>query len=280
MMASMPKGLTAATGMDALTHAIEGYITKGALRPSLICSIWKAIELIARVAARCGAKRPPKAARAWRWASISPAWASPTWVWASCTRMAHGLSALYDTPHGVACAILLPVGLEYNKTVAGERYRAVGKAMGVTGIDEMNDVEAARRDHRRREAAVRRRGHSREPEGHPEGRGHSVLGGVRVCGCVPPRQSPRHQCGRDRGAVQEPAVRVSRKRLWPLPRGFATFADQRSSKVARKRFCFAKSYTREPGRVVLYDDSPADGAGWSAKKAPAFLLGRQVLLAF
>ena len=57
--------------------------------------------------------------------------------------MAHGLSALYDTPHGVACAILLPVGLEYNKTVAGERYRAVGKAMGVKGIDEMNDVEAA-----------------------------------------------------------------------------------------------------------------------------------------
>ena len=51
--------------------------------------------------------------------------------------MAHGLSALYDTPHGVACAILLPVGLEYNKTVAGERYRAVGKAMGVKGIDEM-----------------------------------------------------------------------------------------------------------------------------------------------
>ena len=57
--------------------------------------------------------------------------------------MAHGLSALYDTPHGVACAILLPVGLEYNKSVAGERYRAVGKAMGVVGIDEMNDAAAA-----------------------------------------------------------------------------------------------------------------------------------------
>ena len=57
--------------------------------------------------------------------------------------MAHGLSALYDTPHGVACAIILPTGLEYNKSVAGERYRAVGKAMGVTGIDEMNDAEAA-----------------------------------------------------------------------------------------------------------------------------------------
>ena len=101
MMASMPKGLTAATGMDALTHAIEGYITKGH------CTISDMFHL------------------------------------EIVHSMAHGLSALYDTPHGVACAILLPVGLEYNKTVAGERYRAVGKAMGVKGIDEMNDAEAA-----------------------------------------------------------------------------------------------------------------------------------------
>ena len=56
--------------------------------------------------------------------------------------MAHGLSALYDTPHGVACAIILPTGLEYNKTVAGPRYRAIGKAMGVDGIDEMSEPEA------------------------------------------------------------------------------------------------------------------------------------------
>ena len=98
MMASMPKGLTAATGMDALTHAIEGYITKGH------CTI-SGLGIV--------------------------------------HSMAHGLSALYDTPHGVACAILLPVGLEYNKSVAGERYRAVGKAMGVKGIDEMNDAQAA-----------------------------------------------------------------------------------------------------------------------------------------
>ena len=101
MMASMPKGLTAATGMDALTHAIEGYITKGH------CTISDMFHL------------------------------------EIVHSMAHGLSALYDTPHGVACAILLPVGLEYNKSVAGERYRAVGKAMGVKGIDEMNDVQAA-----------------------------------------------------------------------------------------------------------------------------------------
>lgn len=57
--------------------------------------------------------------------------------------MAHGLSALYDTPYGVACAILLPVGLEYNKTVSGERYRAIGEAMRVEGIDKMCDAEAA-----------------------------------------------------------------------------------------------------------------------------------------
>ena len=57
--------------------------------------------------------------------------------------MAHGLSALYDTPHGVACAIILPTGLEYNKSVAGARYRAVGKAMGVEGIDAMTEAEAA-----------------------------------------------------------------------------------------------------------------------------------------
>lgn len=85
--------------------------------------------------------------------------------------MAHGLSALYDTPHGVACAIILPTGLEYNKSVAGERYRAVGKAMGVTGIDEMNDAEAA-------DATIvavtaeRRCWHPRKPAWHPEGRGH------------------------------------------------------------------------------------------------------------
>ena len=157
----------------------------------------------------------------------------------------------------------------------------LAKRAGIS-VSYLSLLERGRRDHRRREAAVRRRGHSREPEGHPEGRGHSVLGGVRVCGCVPPRQSPRHQRGRDRGAVQEPAVRVSRKRLRPLPRGFPIFADQRPSKVARKRFCFAKSYTREPGKAGLHDGSPADGVGWSArmKKAPAFLLGKQVLLAF
>jgi lactaldehyde reductase len=57
--------------------------------------------------------------------------------------MAHGLSALYDTPHGVACAIILPTGLEYNKSVAGDRYRAIGKAMGVEYIDAMNDEQAA-----------------------------------------------------------------------------------------------------------------------------------------
>ena len=119
MMSSMPKGLTAATGMDALTHAIEGYITKGHCTISDMFHL-EAIKLISENL-RGAVQNTPEGREG----------------------MAHGLSALYDAPHGVACAILLPVGLEYNKTVAGERYRAVGKAMGVKGIDEMNDAEAA-----------------------------------------------------------------------------------------------------------------------------------------
>ena len=117
MMASMPKGLTAATGMDALTHAIEGYITKGHCVISDMFHL-EAIRLISR-SLRGAVQNTPEG------------------------REAHGLSALYDTPHGVACAILLPVGLEYNKEVAGERYRAIGEAMGVMDIEKMNDAQAA-----------------------------------------------------------------------------------------------------------------------------------------
>lgn len=141
MMASMPKGLTAATGMDALTHAIEGYTTKAAWEMTDMFHL-KAIEIISR--SLRGAVANEKAGREGMALGQYIAGMGFSNVGLGIVHsMAHGLSALYDTPHGVACAIILPTGLEYNKTAAGERYRAVGKAMGVTGIDEMNDVEAA-----------------------------------------------------------------------------------------------------------------------------------------
>ena len=141
IMSSMPKGLTAATGMDALTHAIEGYTTKAAWEMTDMFHL-KAIEIISKNLR--GAVANTREGREGMALGQYIAGMGFSNVGLGIVHsMAHGLSALYDTPHGVACAILLPVGLEYNKTVAGERYRAVGKAMGVVGIDEMNDVEAA-----------------------------------------------------------------------------------------------------------------------------------------
>ena len=141
MMSSMPKGLTAATGMDALTHAIEGYITKGHCTISDMFHL-EAIKLISENL-RGAVQNTPEGREGMALGQYIAGMGFSNVGLGIVHSMAHGLSALYDTPHGVACAILLPVGLEYNKTVAGERYRAVGKAMGVKGIDEMNDVEAA-----------------------------------------------------------------------------------------------------------------------------------------
>ena len=140
MMSSMPKGLTASTGMDALTHAIEGYTTKAAWEMTDMFHL-KAIEIISK--SLRGAVANTKEGREGMALGQYIAGMGFSNVGLGIVHsMAHGLSALYDTPHGVACAIILPTGLEYNKSVAGERYRAVGKAMGVTGIDEMNDAEA------------------------------------------------------------------------------------------------------------------------------------------
>ena len=141
MMSSMPKGLTAATGMDALTHAIEGYITKGHCVISDMFHL-EAIKLISQ-SLRGAVQNTPEGREGMALGQYIAGMGFSNVGLGIVHSMAHGLSALYDTPHGVACAILLPVGLEYNKSVAGERYRAVGKAMGVMGIDEMNDVEAA-----------------------------------------------------------------------------------------------------------------------------------------
>ena len=141
MMASMPKGLTAATGMDALTHAIEGYITKGAWELSDMFHL-KAIEIIAK-SLRGAVENTPEGREGMALGQYIAGMGFSNVGLGIVHSMAHGLSALYDTPHGVACAIILPTGLEYNKPVAGKRYRAIGKAMQVPGIDSMTDEEAA-----------------------------------------------------------------------------------------------------------------------------------------
>ena len=141
MMASMPKGLTAATGMDALTHAIEGYITKGAWELSDMFHL-KAIEIIAK-SLRGAVNNTPEGREGMALGQYIAGMGFSNVGLCIVHSMAHGLSALYDTPHGVACAIILPTGLEYNKPVAGKRYRAIAQAMGVEGLDAMTDDQAA-----------------------------------------------------------------------------------------------------------------------------------------
>ena len=141
MMASMPKGLTAATGMDALTHAIEGYITKGHCAISDMFHL-EAIRLIS-ANLRDAVQNTPEGREGMALGQYIAGMGFSNVGLGIVHAMAHGLSALYDTPHGVACAILLPVGLEYNKSVSGDRYRAIGKSMCVEGIDTMSDEEAA-----------------------------------------------------------------------------------------------------------------------------------------
>ena len=135
MMATMPKGLTAATGMDALTHAIEGYITKGAWAMSDMFHI-KAIELIA--ASLRGAVNGCDAGREGMALGQYIAGMGFSNVGLGIVHsMAHPLGALYDTPHGVANAIILPTVMEYNAPETGEKYRDIAKAMGVQGVDAM-----------------------------------------------------------------------------------------------------------------------------------------------
>ena len=137
----LPQKTTSTTGMDALTHAIEGYITKGACTISDMFHL-EAIRLISENLR--GAVQNTEAGREGMALGQYIAGMGFSNVGLGIVHsMAHGLSALYDTPHGVGCAIILPTGLEYNKSVAGERYRAVGKAMGVEGIDAMTAEEAA-----------------------------------------------------------------------------------------------------------------------------------------
>ena len=140
MMRSMPKGLTAATGMDALTHAIEGYITKGHCTISDMFHL-EAIRLISKHL-RGAVANTEEGREGMALGQYIAGMGFSNVGLGIVHSMAHGLSALYDTPHGVACAIILPTGLEYNKTAAGDRYRAIGQAMGVAGIDAMSEAEA------------------------------------------------------------------------------------------------------------------------------------------
>ncbi len=139
MMASMPAGLTAATGMDALTHAIEGYITKGAWELSDMFHI-KAIEIIAR--SLIGAVKNDADGREGMALGQYIAGMGFSNVGLGVDHsMAHTLSAYYDMPHGKACATLLPAVMAYNAEATGEKYREIARAMGVKGVDEMTQDE-------------------------------------------------------------------------------------------------------------------------------------------
>lgn len=139
MMSSMPKGLTAATGMDALTHAIEGLITKGAWEMTDMFHL-KAIRLISENL-RGAVANTAEGREGMALAQYIAGMGFSNVGLGIVHSMAHGLSALYDTPHGVACAIILPTGLEYNAEYSGEKYRALAKAMGVQGTESMTQAE-------------------------------------------------------------------------------------------------------------------------------------------
>ena len=139
MMASMPKGLTASTGMDALTHAIEGYTTKAAWEMTDMFHL-KAIEIISR--SLRGAVQGTKEGREGMALGQYIAGMGFSNVGLGIAHsMAHTLGAVYDTPHGVACAMMLPIVMEYNADCTGEKYREIARAMGVAHVDAMNESE-------------------------------------------------------------------------------------------------------------------------------------------
>ena len=139
MMSSMPKGLTAATGMDALTHAIEGYITKGAWEMTDMFHL-KAIEIISR-SLRDAVANTPKGREDMALGQYVAGMGFSNVGLGIVHSMAHSLGAVYDTPHGVANAILLPTVMEYNACATGEKYREIARAMGVKGVDDMTQEE-------------------------------------------------------------------------------------------------------------------------------------------
>ena len=139
MMASMPKSLTAATGMDALTHAIEGYITKAAWELTDMFHL-EAIKLISQ-SLRDAVAGKQEGRKGMALAQYIAGMGFSNVGLGIDHAMAHTLSAHYDTPHGVACAMLLPLAMEFNKEHTGERYREIARAMGVANVDAMSEAE-------------------------------------------------------------------------------------------------------------------------------------------
>ena len=140
MMSSMPKGLTAATGMDALTHAIEGYITKAAWELSDMFHL-KAIEIISK-SLRGAVENTPEGREGMALGQYVAGMGFSNVGLGIVHSMAHPLGAVYDTPYGVANAIILPTVMEYNAPATGDKYRNIAKAMGVEGVDDMTLDEA------------------------------------------------------------------------------------------------------------------------------------------
>lgn len=139
MMASMPKGLTAATGMDALTHAIEGYITKGAWEMTDMFHL-KAIEIISKYL-RDAVNNTPEGRTQMALGQYIAGMGFSNVGLGIVHSMAHPLGALYDTPHGVANAIILPTVMEYNASATGDKYKYIAQAMGVEGTEKMSQEE-------------------------------------------------------------------------------------------------------------------------------------------
>lgn len=139
MMSTMPKGLTAATGMDALTHAIEGYTTLGAWELADTLNL-KAIEIIAR-SLKKAVENDAKGREDMALGQYMTGMAFSNVGLGVVHGMAHPLSAFYDTPHGIANAVLLPYVMEFNATSTGTKYREIARAMGVKGVDEMKQKE-------------------------------------------------------------------------------------------------------------------------------------------
>ena len=139
MMSSMPKGLTASTGMDALTHAIEGYTTRAAWEMTDMFHL-EAIRLISENL-RDAVANKPEGREGMALAQYIAGMGFSNVGLGIDHSMAHTLSAHYDTPHGVACAMFLPITMEFNRDYCGERYREIARAMGVKGVDAMSKKE-------------------------------------------------------------------------------------------------------------------------------------------